>query len=222
MEGGWSTPPPQPTFTFFEATRPPSRLRTGRGVRVGHLRTLHKDQHQEFWEDKGKWKPLSVWVSKGYDAAMLQANSTAKDRRPDPVFGEVYRVRCMEDGIRHHQGYTNKVTLQGTAAVTRAQAALAIADGDPNAHDSSSSDSADSSDSSDSSDKHKKHKKHKKDKKGKKDKKSKKEKKHKKDSNDKSRKRGLDKVQPKSNMSASPPHHSDIVASSPKRPGRYN
>ena len=172
-------------------------------MRVWYLRTLPKDSHQEFWEDKGKWKPLSVWVGKGYDGAMLVANSTTKDRRPDPVFGEVYRVWCMEDGVRHHQGYAQKTTLQSQSDVTRPPAALAIADGDPNAPDSSSSDS---SDASDSSDKHKKHKKHKQDKKGKKDKKYKKEKKHKKDKKGKPHKRGRDEAQLKSNMSAGPPH----------------
>ena len=154
--------------------------------------------------DKGKWKPLSVWVSKGYDGAMLVANSTSKDRRPDPVFGEVYRVRCVEDGVRHQQGYSQKTTVQGQSDVTRAPAHLAITDGNPDGDDSRSFSS--SSDSSDSSDKHKKHKKHKKDKKGKKDKKSKKEKKHKKDTKDKPRKRGRDEAQQKSNMSASTPH----------------
>ena len=161
-------------------------------MRVWYLRTLPKDSHQEFWEDKGN-----------YDGAMLVANSTTKDRRPDPVFGEVYRVRCMEDGVRHHQGYVEKTAFKNQTDLTRPPAALAIADGDPNPPDSSSPSS--SSDSSDSSDKHKKHKKHKQDKKGKKDKRKKKEKKNKKDKKDKPRKRGRDEAQLKSNMSAGPP-----------------
>ena len=64
---------------------------------------MPKDTHQEFWEDKGKWKPLSVWVGKGYDGAMLVANSSAKDRRPDPVFGEVSSERAQNfiaDAVR--------------------------------------------------------------------------------------------------------------------------
>ena len=126
---------------------------------------MPKDSHAEFWE-KGKYKPLSVWKTKGYDTDMLLANCLPRDRRPDLVFGEVFRVRVYEDGVKHSKGYSQKHDLNCTRMIQPPETPqLAIANG--RARDSNSS----SSSSSSSSRKHKKSKKHKKDKKSKKEKK---------------------------------------------------
>ena len=159
---------------------------------------MPKDSHAEFWEDKGKYKPLSVWKTKGYDTDMLLANCLPRDRRPDPVFGEVFRVRVYEDGVKHSKGYSQKHDLNCTRMIQPPEPPqLAIADG--RARDSSSSSSSTSS-SSRKHKKSKKSKKHKKDKKDKKDKKSKKEK--------KLPKRSAPQDDLKSNMSAQPLRHS--------------
>jgi hypothetical protein len=154
---------------------------------------LHEEQTDEYTDDKGKWKPLTVWAAKGYDTARLLANCAAKDRKPDHVFGEVFRVRTLEDGVKKVTsfGFTNKFNAQTAVptggAASSSSGTLAIADG------RLSSSSASSSSSSSSSDR-KKSKKSKKDKKDKKDKKSKKEqrKKDKKDKKNKNGKRSTD------------------------------
>jgi hypothetical protein len=76
---------------------------------------LHEELTDEYSDDKGKWKPLTVWAAKGYDTARLLANCAAKDRKPDHVFGEVFRVRTLEDGVK-------KVTSFGfTSSMPRLQ-----------------------------------------------------------------------------------------------------
>ena len=71
---------------------------------------LHEEQTDEYSDDKGKWKPLTDWAAKGYDTTRLLANCAAKDRKPDVVFGEVFRVRTLEDGVKKVAsfGFTNK------------------------------------------------------------------------------------------------------------------
>ena len=151
---------------------------------------LHEEQTDEYSDDKGKWKPLTVWAAKGYDTARLLANCAVKDRKPDAVFGEVFRVRTLEDGVKKvtRFGFTSKFNAQikvptGGAASSWSDT-LAIADGKVSSYSSSSSTSSSSSD-------RKKSKKSKKDKKNKKEKKEKR-KKDKKDKKNKNGKRSTD------------------------------
>lgn len=118
-----------------------------------------------------------VWVSRGFDAdAVLKCHHS--NRRPDPQFGELFRIYISSDGMSGGRTVATKDTVSGSAGgvsgcgASSSGGQLAIEDGD--------ADSASSYSSSSSSRSRRRRRSSKKSKKAKKDKKHKKSKKAKK------------------------------------------
>jgi hypothetical protein len=149
----------------------------------------------QYQKDGGRFLPLSVYATQGFDIEAIRTKSAPENIMNDPVLGLVYRVRILDTGTDSATG-TKRTTLLSQKVVPKAKAkagpipiqgdvpVLALADGDPDGNGSESeySESGNSSNSgseSSSRSKHhrKKSKKSKKSKHSKKNKKSKKEKK---------------------------------------------
>ena len=157
------------------------------------------ESHGEFYNNTGKFLPLSVYKAQGFDDAAIKANSRPENIKEHAVFGTVYRVPIMETGNRgdrtmcrssHVKAKGKRLSLSSEPA----EGLLALEDGAADSASSKSHSSSDSSSSSTSSSsskgkKGKKNKKHKKSKKDKKDKKDKNGKKSKKNTKDEGKKR---------------------------------
>ena len=167
--------------------------------------------HQPFPRCQHMRHDTAAGSKQGYDVEMLMAKTLPRDRKPHPVWGEVFRVVIQTDGIfgKRSDKKTDGHQASG-AASSRSNPAIAAGASTsvPTAEEagrsrllaiadkarSSSEGSSSSSSSSSSSNKHKS-KKDKKSKKSKKHKKSKKSKKDKKDEKDKKAgKRNLDDI----------------------------
>jgi hypothetical protein len=62
------------------------------------------ETHESYYEDKGKFLPLSVWERQGYDVQMIKDRSDPKDKMVHPILGDVYRVRILNTGARGVEG----------------------------------------------------------------------------------------------------------------------
>ncbi len=62
------------------------------------------EEKERYWDYSGEWQPLSVWKSRGYDAARLEAATPAQHIRDDEVHGTVYFVKTLVEGERAKQG----------------------------------------------------------------------------------------------------------------------
>ena len=62
------------------------------------------ETHESYYEDKGKFLPLSVWDRQGYDVQMIKDRSDPKDKMVHPILGDVYRVRILNTGARGAEG----------------------------------------------------------------------------------------------------------------------
>ena len=159
------------------------------------------ESHGEFYNNTGKFLPLSVYKAHGFDDEAIKANSRPENIKEHAVFGTVYRVPIMETGNRGDRTVCRSSRVKAKAkqlslSSEPAEGLLAVEDGAADSASSKSDSSSDSSSSNTSSSskgkKNKKHKKSKKDKKDKKGKKSKKSKKSKKNKKDKGKKRNRD------------------------------
>ena len=65
---------------------------------------------------KGKFLPLSVWASKGYDTVPIEANA---EWRKSDLFGYVYKVPVLQINLKHIQEEVRSRVLQATRAVGR-------------------------------------------------------------------------------------------------------
>ena len=61
-------------------------------------------QQAIYYDNQGKYLPLSVWGKMGYDVDAIKNLSSPQDVRSDPVLGDVYRVVTMMTGQRGHEG----------------------------------------------------------------------------------------------------------------------
>jgi hypothetical protein len=59
---------------------------------------------QEYYNDGGEFLPLSVWQTRGYDAAMIEANTPERDRRTCSILGKTFRVKILSTGNSGSQG----------------------------------------------------------------------------------------------------------------------
>lgn len=123
---------------------------------------------ESYFEGKGEFLPLSVWAAKGYDAAMIAANSALEDQHDDPVVGRVYRLRVISTGDRQTEGEQNTHMMMASSRNKRKRGVKDAADDANAVADEKSEWSDDDSSSTSSSSSHKK----KKSKKGKKNKKA--------------------------------------------------
>ena len=64
-----------------------------------------------YFSNMGKFLPLSVWSTMGYDAEAIEANNASKDIRFDPVLRKVYRVMTMVTGDRGNVGTTSSEAM---------------------------------------------------------------------------------------------------------------
>ena len=62
------------------------------------------ETHESYYEDKGKFLPLSVWDRQGYDVQMIKDRSDPKDKMVHPILGDVCRVRILNTGARGAEG----------------------------------------------------------------------------------------------------------------------
>jgi hypothetical protein len=62
------------------------------------------ETHESYYEDKGKFLPLSVWDRQGYDVQMIKDRSDPKDKMVHPILGDVYCVRILNTGARGVEG----------------------------------------------------------------------------------------------------------------------
>ena len=142
------------------------------------------EQHERFYEEKGCFLPLSVWATKGFNTADIEAKTPECDKQVHDILGLCYRVALLATGRHGAEGHRHEDTAGGRGRKRSSAAALAgqdaDADGDEGEQGKTSSSSTDSSSSSSSSAKKrgsKKSKKVKSEKKGAKHKKGKKDKK---------------------------------------------
>ena len=63
----------------------------------------HEAHRAIYYDNQGKFLPLSVWKNMGYDVDRIKNFSNPHDVRSDPVLGEVYRVVTMVTGDRGHE-----------------------------------------------------------------------------------------------------------------------
>ena len=112
----------------------------------------------EYFENGGKFLPLSVWGTKGYDVDLIRENSGPEDTQFQPQCGLCYRVRIKSSGIRGEQG--NETTHDAMLATRKRSVAekpaLALPAPSGSKSDSSSSTSSSSSSTSDKKKKKKK------------------------------------------------------------------
>ena len=65
-----------------------------------------ESQQQIYYDNYGKFLPLGVWKTMGYDVVAIETKSRPEDVRCDPVLGDVYRVTTMSTGDRGHAAIT--------------------------------------------------------------------------------------------------------------------
>ena len=65
-----------------------------------------ESQQQIYYDNHGKFLPLGVWKTMGYDIVAIEIKSRPEDVRCDPVLGDVYRVTTMSTGDRGHAAIT--------------------------------------------------------------------------------------------------------------------
>ena len=62
------------------------------------------DEHESMYAENGEYLPLAVWVKRGFDAALIEANSDPKDKAVCRVLGDTYRVPIKSHGTRGREG----------------------------------------------------------------------------------------------------------------------
>lgn len=72
--------------------------------------------HRQETAIKGKFLPLSVWASKGYDIEPIEAKG---EWQPSDLFGKVYKVPVLQTNIKHIQEEIRTRILQATRAMGR-------------------------------------------------------------------------------------------------------
>jgi len=144
---------------------------------------------EEFYEG-GEFLPLSVWETRGFPKAEIEARTDERDKKIHPVVGLCYRVKILSQGQRGVRGAKrgSRATAEGAASSSAAPApstrlalpdlngeprglASGDADDDDDASQTTASSSTTSSSSSRKKKKSKKSKKNKKTQEGQKNKK---------------------------------------------------
>ena len=152
-------------------------------------RLIATESVEETYLEGGDFLPLSVWATRGFNVADIEAKVKPEDVKQHSVLGKVYRVQLISSTTKKTRALVKTTNISPAKRPRLSdQPRLAIEDGrleDDDAEvDTSSKSSSSGSSSSSSSDKKKskrKSKKHKKSKKSKTKKKDKKDKKGKKD-----------------------------------------
>ena len=122
--------------------------------------------HETYYVDGGKFLPLGVWQTMGYNIQTIEANTEPKDIMQHKVLGTVYRVAILEEGDRGHKGNKTADACSKANAPPAPAAPPAAppveedpSDGEKEPSSSSNSNSSSSSSSSASKKKKKKNKK---------------------------------------------------------------
>ena len=63
---------------------------------------------ETLYEEGGKYLPLQVWSTKGFDASRIEQGSKPGDIQEHPLLGLTYRVALLARGTRGSQGYKTK------------------------------------------------------------------------------------------------------------------
>ncbi len=136
------------------------------------------EETSETLSDSGRFLPISVCASQGFDTHLIQMHTPAKDRMIHPVLGECFRVAILETGNNYKRSNTRGTAVSANVGGGVSSTELGGAPSEPSDDDDESSSSSSDSSSSSSSRKKRKSKKGKKNmsKDSKKKKKSKKEK----------------------------------------------
>jgi hypothetical protein len=134
---------------------------SGRDASSRLVELIATESHTEVNETTSAWLPLSVWASRGFDVTRIEANCRACDKKPDEMFGMLYRVRLESESNKAERVICKRDKLASSMPAGSREPMLALKDG-------YASDSSTSSSSSSSRRHKKKSKKSKKDKKAKK------------------------------------------------------
>jgi len=63
------------------------------------------NEEEEFYEEDGRFLPLSVWGNQGFDTSLIRLNSLPKNIKMHSVLGEVFRVPILAMGTRGACGW---------------------------------------------------------------------------------------------------------------------
>ena len=63
------------------------------------------NEEEEFYEEDGRFLPLSVWGNQGFDTSLIRLNSLPKNIKMHSVLGEVFRVPILSMGTRGACGW---------------------------------------------------------------------------------------------------------------------
>jgi hypothetical protein len=75
-----------------------------------------RENHDANYSDGGAYLPLSVWATKGWDPAQIEATASDADVMEDKRFGKLYRVAVLYKGTSGSIGFERKGKLQVRAA----------------------------------------------------------------------------------------------------------
>ncbi len=64
---------------------------------------------QEYYADGVEYLPLSVWQTRGFDSARIEANTPERDRRTCSILGPTFRVKILSKGNSGTRG-TNRAS----------------------------------------------------------------------------------------------------------------
>jgi hypothetical protein len=72
---------------------------------------------QEYYADGGEYLPLSVWQTRGFDSARIEANTPERDRRVCAILGPTYRVKILSTGNSGSRGSKRASTCSAAKPV---------------------------------------------------------------------------------------------------------
>ncbi|CAK0808396.1 unnamed protein product, partial [Prorocentrum cordatum] len=110
------------------------------------------ENHEGYYAEGGEFPPplpIGAWSTRGFDAALIEANSLEKDKRQRRVLGATYRVPILSGGHRGARG-TERPHVAEASHPSKKIEKTTVADADEE-FDEGPSDDDDSDSSSDSS-----------------------------------------------------------------------
>jgi hypothetical protein len=99
---------------FFEKA---SHMSSAQGIATMLEEHLHRYAVHEFsWAMGGEYLPLSAWAVKGFDTALIEANTSEQDISISPQMGVCYRVKILTTKEMGREGTKRSMTLSAGPA----------------------------------------------------------------------------------------------------------
>jgi len=159
--GSWPHPAfkamePQDQIEFFQAC---ATVHTQKDLKkLADEKFARYNNEEEFFEEGGKFLPLSVWQAQGFNTDHISQNSLPKNIKTCRVLGLVYRLPILSVGTRGASGWSRSSGARASGSIKKAKAIKDGAaeaaggmnedDGQEAAGDAASEDCSDSSSSS--------------------------------------------------------------------------